>query len=232
MQTRVTDQPAFLLHRREWQNTSLILDVFTLEYGRINLIAKGARNSKTKSLFQPFSILTISWTGQQNLKLLVGIDGSQTAIKESNYLSLLYINELLNLLLPLQEPNVEIFNHYLQLLNRAELEIDESCLREFELNILQLLGYFPDIDIDADQGLPIESDSYYHFEINRGFIRCPKHDLNSIKGKVIIDWKLKCYSGDNVMRLAKSVLRSTIDFNLHGKRLKSRDVYKQIRGVK
>lgn len=229
MQTRVVDQPAFILHRRDWQNSSLILDLFTLEFGRITLLAKGARQQKSKALFQPFSILTVGWSGRQNLKTLTSIDGRNAAIDEKNYLALLYINELLNNMLPMQESNIEVFNQYLQLLNSASSILHESDLREFEIGMLRTLGYFPEINIETETSAPIQSGEYYQFHLNHGFVLCSEHDKDSLCGRWILDWIDKNYEDKNVQRLARSILRSTIDFNLSGKTLKSREVYMQIK---
>ena len=229
MQTRVTDQPGFLLHRREWQNTSLILDVFSLDYGRVSLLAKGARKGSSQALYQPFTLLTLGWSGRHELKTLTAIEGHSALVDEQNYLSLLYINELIVAFLPPQDPSVEIFNRYLELLNQAVDIIDESSLREFELGMLKTLGYFPDTAEDAQSGEPIQARQFYRFHINSGFIACEGSTRDSVSGQVVIDWNSKQYRDGGVRRLAKSVLRSTIDFNLDGKALKSRDVYQQIK---
>ncbi len=229
MQTRVTDQPGFLLHRREWQNTSLILDIFSLDYGRVSLMAKGARKGSAQALYQPFTLLTLGWTGRHELKTLTAVEGHSALVNEQNYLSLLYINELLIAFLPPQEPSLEIFNRYLELLNAAGDRVGESSLREFELEMLQTLGYFPDTSEDAQTGEPIQARRFYRFHINSGFIGCESSASDSVSGQVVIDWNSKQYRDVGVRRLAKSVLRSTIDFNLDGKALKSRDVYQQIK---
>ena len=229
MQTRVTDQPGFLLHRREWQNTSLILDVFSLDYGRVSLLAKGARKGSSQALYQPFTLLTLGWSGRHELKTLTAIEGHSALVDEQNYLSLLYINELIVAFLPPQDPSVEVFNRYLELLNQAVDIIDESSLREFELGMLKTLGYFPDTAEDAQSGEPIQARQFYRFHINSGFIACEGSTRDSVSGQVVIDWNSKQYRDAGVRRLAKSVLRSTIDFNLDGKALKSRDVYQQIK---
>ena len=65
---------------------------------------------------------------------------------------------------------------------------------------------------------------YYQFVINSGFVSCPDSARDSVSGQVVIDWIRGDYQQDSVLRLAKAVLRSTIDFNLQGKTLKSRDV--------
>ena len=97
VQIRITDQPAYLLHRRDWQNSSLILDLMTLDYGRVSLLAKGGKSSRSRGLFQPFSQLMVSWTGRQELKTLTTIDGTTLPVDERLYLPLLYVNELITI---------------------------------------------------------------------------------------------------------------------------------------
>jgi DNA repair protein RecO (recombination protein O) len=225
METRVTDQLSFLLRRRDWQNTSLMLDFFTRDYGCIRAIAKGARRNPARAPYQPFVMLSINWSGKHELKTLTAIEGQALPVGEENYLSLLYVNELIGALLPQGEPNPRVFTSYLSLLQRSVETIDEASLRRFELELMQLLGYFPDVFLDATTGEAIRDDAYYQFVFNRGFTACPDSARDSVSGQVVIDWAEGNYQLDSVLRLAKSVLRSTIDFNLHGKSLKSRDVY-------
>jgi len=225
METRVTDQISFLLRRRDWQNTSLMLDFFTRDYGCIRAIAKGARRNPATASYQPFVMLSINWSGKHELKTLTAIEGQALPVGEENYLSLLYVNELIGALLPQGEPNPRVFASYLSLLQQAVEAIDEVNLRKFELELMQLLGYFPDVSLDATTGEAVRGDTHYQFLINRGFVACPDSARDSVSGQVVIDWAEGNYQLDSVLRLAKSVLRSTIDFNLHGKTLKSRDVY-------
>jgi len=225
METRVTDQISFLLRRRDWQNTSLMLDFFTRDYGCIRAIAKGARRNAARASYQPFVMLSINWSGRHELKTLTAIEGQALPVGEENYLSLLYVNELIGALLPPGEPNPRVFASYLSLLQQSVEAIDEVNLRRFELELMQLLGYFPDVSLDATTGKAIRDDTHYQFVINRGFVACPDSARDSVSGQAVIDWAEGNYQLDSVLRLAKSVLRSTIDFNLHGKALKSRDVY-------
>ena len=225
METRVTDQISFLLRRRDWQNTSLILDFFTRDYGCIRAIAKGARRNPAKASYQPFVMSSINWSGRHELKTLTAIEGQALPVDEGNYLPLLYVNELIAALLPQGEPNPQVFNSYLSLLQRSIEVIDEASLRKFELELMQLLGYFPDVFLEATTGGVIRDNLHYQFVINRGFVACPESARDSVSGQVVIDWAEGNYQLESVLRLAKSVLRSTIDFNLHGKALKSRNVY-------
>ena len=145
-------------------------------------------------------------------------------VDEKNYLALLYVNELLTALLPQGEANPAIFASYQSLLQQSAGDIGEAGLRRFELELMQRLGYFPDLSRDAATGQEIQAETFYQFVINSGFVACDESARDSVSGQVVIDWIRGDYQQDSVLRLAKAVLRSTIDFNLHGKTLKSRDV--------
>jgi DNA repair protein RecO (recombination protein O) len=228
MEPRVTDQASFILRRRDWRNSSLILDIFTRDYGCIRVLARGARRSSSQTPYQPFVMLSINWSGRQELKTLTGIEGQVLPVAEENYLALLYVNELIGAMLPPGEANEEVFSAYLTLLQHAVVKLDESSLRRFELEMMRILGYFPDVSVDAVSGQAIDASLYYQFVINSGFVACSAGARDSVSGSVVIDWCRGDYAGESVLRLAKSVLRSTIDFNLHGKTLKSRDVFSEM----
>jgi DNA repair protein RecO (recombination protein O) len=228
METRVSDQAAFILRRREWRNSSLILDVFSRDHGCLRLLAKGARRSSTQAHYQPFVMLMLNWSGRQELKTLTGIEGQALPVAEQNYLALLYVNELVAALLPPAEANPEVFAAYLELLQHSVIKLDESRLRGFELELLQSLGYFPALGAQTVAGEPVEPERRYRFVINSGFVACADDVDDSVSGRVLLDWCRGDYRQDSVLRLAKAVLRSTIDFNLHGKKLKSRDVHAQM----
>jgi len=67
---RVSLQSAFILHGRDFQNTSRLLDIFTHDYGRITVVAKGARSprSKLQGILEPFTPLIISWSGLEKVR--------------------------------------------------------------------------------------------------------------------------------------------------------------------
>jgi DNA repair protein RecO (recombination protein O) len=229
MQTRVTDQPAYILHRRDWQNSSLILDLFTLDYGCISVLVRGGKQSKSVALYQPFIHLLISWSGRGELKTLVSTDGTPAAVEEKQYLPLLYVNELLKVFLPQQDANPDIFALYRELLSNLDSQFGEVQLREFERALMNMLGYLPDTSLNAESGESITGNEYYQFIASSGFVPCSEKDQNAIVGQTIIAWNQQQYENRQVLHLAKTIMRCIIDYNLHGKRLKSRDIYHQIK---
>ena len=95
---------------------------------------------------------------------------------------------------------------------------------------MRQLGYLPDTGIEANSGKIIVKDQFYQFIATSGFVACSEGDKNAIKGELIIAWNHGQYQSKRVLQLAKKVMRCIIDFNLHGKKLKSRDIYLQIKG--
>ncbi len=228
MQTRVTDQRGYILRRREWRDTSLILDVLTREHGCVSLLAKGARRATRRARYEPFVELCLSWSGRAELKTLTGIEGETLAVDAANFLPLLYVNELIAAFLPRHEANDAIFDAYGELLARARVPIGARELRSFELALMRLLGYFPDISRDAESGARIDPATSYRYELGAGFVACEPTARDAVAGQTVLDWLDERYEEAPVRRLARAVLRATIDCNLHGKTLKSREVYAQI----
>ncbi len=225
MPIRIDDLAAVILRRREWRNTSLILDVFTRDQGCLGLVARGARKSRARADYEPFLLLSLGYSGDGDLKTLTTIEGRPLGVAAGNFPLLLYVNELILNLLPRQEPAPEIFDAYLVLLEQAREPLDEAALRDFEVLLMRELGYLPDLTIDADSGMPIVAGHNYRYELDKGFVTAAAGEADSVAGELLLAWQQRDYRDDRVRRLARSIMRATIDFNLHGKTLKSRDVY-------
>jgi DNA repair protein RecO (recombination protein O) len=67
------DEPAFVLHTYPYRETSLIVEAFTSAYGRVAMVARGAKRprSEVRGLLQAFQPLALSWAGAGELKTLV-----------------------------------------------------------------------------------------------------------------------------------------------------------------
>ena len=173
-------------------------------------------------------IYRFAGAGRQELKTLTGIEGTPSEIDESLYMPLLYINELIKEFLPAFEASPEIFTLYNELLSEINVSNYEILLRQFERSVMQVLGYLPDTFVDADLGKPVYAELYYLFKASRGFISCESETSNAIEGRLINLWNAGDYRQSTVRHLAKTIMRCIIDFNLQGKRLKSRDIYLQL----
>ena len=177
--TKVDLTPAFLIHRRAFKDSSLLLDFFTLEHGRIRLVGRGLRNSKTQ--IQVFQHLKISYRGKGELKSLSHWEADDTPrqLKGESLILGMYVNELISRLLHEQDPYFELFDIYKNFIeNLATIDSASShwLLRLFEHNLLQELGYGIDFSYDIS-GDEIQLDASYEYQHQGGFAR-------SLTGKI------------------------------------------------
>lgn len=178
MRSKVDLQPAYVLHTQPFQNTSLLVDFFCMDYGRVRAVAKGARRSgsRTRAYLQAFQPVLVSLSGKTDLKSLVGIEGSinALALRGTRLFSGLYVNELLVRLLSYQESIPDLYRSYQNTLVALSGARDlQQVLRQFELELLDALGYGVDLESDCYSGAAITAQEIYLFHPELGFERIP-----------------------------------------------------------
>src|SRR5215510_640867 len=151
---RVTLEPAYVLHSREYRDTSRILDVFSAAHGRLTLFARGARGPKSKlaSLLMPFRPLLVSWTGRGDAAQLTGCEphGETLTLPSRQVLSGFYLNELIISLTTRHDPQPQLFEDYTAALrNLAGDTAPEPVLRVFEKRLLASLGYGLEFTVES-----------------------------------------------------------------------------------
>ena len=96
---RHRDQPGYVLHSYPYQETSLIVEVFTREFGRVAMVAKGAKrpHSPLRAALMPFHALTLDWSGRADLKTLRTAEwrGAFRLLTGRALICGFYLNELL-----------------------------------------------------------------------------------------------------------------------------------------
>ena len=221
----------FLLHQRSFGETSIIADVFTQKSGKISFIAKGAKKPKSKffGYLVPFQKLKITYSGRSELKTLTSIDrdlaSNSNTFSKVSY-SLLYINELLMKLLPKDAKHEELFVLYDEFLKKIKKNNNlEISLRHFELDLLDMLGYGFDYELEIDSNEPIEAELSYVFVSERGF---RKSNSSSFKGKDILSIKKRKLE-DVPLKYLKEITTKAIGICLEGKDLTSRKIFKSIK---
>ena len=221
---------AFLLHQRPYGNTSVMAEMFTLDNGRISVIARGAKNPKSKffGVLSPFSKLRITYRGRSELKTLTNVDKEDIFSNSFSKLSytLLYINELLIKILPQGAPQKELFNLYdkflLEIKTSNEIDI---ILRRFEIDLLEMLGYGINFINEVDSGHSIDADKLYDFVPELGFKESPNGIFN---GKEIISISKLDFENINKKKI-KSLTTMAIGYSLDGGDLKSRQIFKTLK---
>jgi len=164
--------PAYVLHQYAYRDTSRIVEVFTGEYGRLTLFARGANSAKSsvKGVLRPFQRLLVSWSGNSEACRLVGaeIDGGVTNLGAARLMSGFYLNELLLKLTERRDPHPDIFSSYAACVEAlCGGDIVEPALRRFEKQLLDALGYGLELT-QTVEGLPVQPDLYYRFAVESG----------------------------------------------------------------
>lgn len=166
---------AYILNRRPFRDSSLLLDIFSEDYGRICCVARPAkkRGKVVKGHTEPFRYLHIQWIGKGDVQTLTEADErGRHSIPPSELLLGLYINELIMLFTQQHEPYADLFNAYKYTLHKVgDAQINRHILMRFEMYLLQSLGYSLTTDnTNEELRTLINSDSYFFFTKNNGLV--------------------------------------------------------------
>ncbi|GAL13113.1 DNA recombination and repair protein RecO [Vibrio astriarenae] len=184
-------QRCFVLHRRPYSESSLILDVFSEEHGRITLMSKGARSKRSnlKGALQPFTPLLLKWSGKGSMKTLRQAEPISLGLPLTgiNLYSAMYVNELVGRVLAPEVAVPALFHDYLHALTElAQADNPEPALRRFELALLSAMGYGVDFMHCAGTGEPVDPDMTYRYREEKGFIASVRRDNLTFLGNELI----------------------------------------------
>lgn len=234
---RIDAQPAYVLHTRPYRETSLLVEAFSRDFGRIALLARGARrpHSTLRGLIMAFQPLELSWSGKGEVLTLMKAEwqGGQPLLAGLPLFCGYYINELLMRLLPREDAHPRLFEHYAQMLLRlgysAKEQVAEAELRSFECALLAELGYGLTLDRDC-QGQPVIVDACYRYEIERGPVLLTGDvDANAgpfaLAGQSLLDMAHDDYSHPLTRSEAKQLIRRLLAHYLEGVELNSRMLF-------
>jgi len=221
---------AYVLHTRNYRETSLIVDFLVPDVGRVSAVVRGARRPKSpqRSLLQPFGRLLISWFGKGELKTLKVLesDNQLSQLKGKALFSGLYLNELLVRLLKAEEPCETLFENYQQaLLNLTQTQSVEPVLRRFEKHLLHTLGYwlsFPEKSADPIRCFYLDIDcQWLPMTTLPTQAQQPRCFLTADLAAIVQD----DYSADETLRAAKRLMRLALAPLLGDKPLRSKDLF-------
>jgi len=227
---RIAMHPAFILHTRPYRETSILLDVFAEEYGRISLIARGVRKEKSRlrGLLQPFVPLLISWQGKTELMTLAAAETNGVPIRLTGecLLSGLYLNELLMKLLHKHDPCPQLYTIYYQTLLKLQAQkLQQKTLRLFEKNLLEELGYGLQFKHD-NRGDMFNPEAFYHFNTELGFTQCESSESAAIfSGRNVLAFANEELECEEVLRDAKRLMRIALAALLGKYELQSRKLF-------
>ena len=224
-------EDCFLLHQRSYGETSIIAEVFTRNLGKMSIIARGAKKPKSKffGYLVPFSRLKITFSGRSELKTLTNIDRdlslTNTYLSRKSY-SLLYINELMIKLLPKDAEHKPLFDLYSKFIqDSVNEEKMDYLLRNFELDLLEMLGYGINFHADINNEEEIKLNKNYIFVAESGFMA--SDNAKDFSGEDIIKIRERNFADISTKKL-KQLTQATIMFCLEGKDLNSRQIFRRL----
>jgi DNA repair protein RecO (recombination protein O) len=229
---RIDGQAAFVLHTHPFRETSLIVEAFSREHGRVALVARGARRprSAVRGLLMAFQPLELGWFGQGEMHTLAGVEwsGGQPLLQAQALLLGYYMNELLLKLLPREDSHPALFNAYSTAVRALAFgEPSEASLRRFEKILLKELGYGLTLDREADTGDPVAPEKNYNWVIERGPIEAITADTDKpiFSGRALHAIALDNFGDADTLAQCKQLMRMLIHHYLGGQPLSSRRVF-------
>ena len=233
---RQDTQPAFVLHHYPFSETSLVIETFTRDFGRVALMARGARRPKSalRGVLLAFQPLLIGWAGKGELRTLHKAEwqGGYAPLKGLSLICGFYLNELLLKLLLRDDPHDRLFAMYQQTLDALAADGDHAAiLRRFEKNLLRELGYALTLDVDAGSGQPIAAQRRYAYIIERGPVALdgvPRQNEVELSGQTLIDMQSDNYSSTITQQQSKALMRMLINHYLGNQELYTRSLLRDL----
>ena len=232
---RIENQLAFVLHSYPFRETSLVLEVFSRQHGRVPLVARGARRPRSalRGLLMAFQPLSLSWFGKHELRTLHAAEwqGGQPQLQGTALMCGFYLNELLLNLTARDDPHEDLFDYYRQPLLRLVQEHDHAAiLRCFEKHLLQELGYALELETEAGSGRQVQSDICYRYAVERGAVPDDGDARNGLPvlGKTLLAMAADDYSDPVAAQQSKQMMRMLLNHHLGGKVLHTRELIKDL----
>ena len=229
---RQEDQPGYVLHLYPYSETSLIVESFTREHGRVPLLAKGAKRPRSalRGVLMQFQRVGLSWSGKGDLRTLTRGEwlGGIPALGQSALFCGFYLNELLLKLLARDDPHERLFDCY----ERALIELAHGAkgaqvLRVFEKELLREIGYAVNLQVDAVSGEAVDPQARYAYMPDTGLRRLHAGESaeRELSGAVALAIERNDYSESHTAQHAKQLMRSLIELQLNGRKIATRQIF-------
>ena len=223
--SRIQLEPAYVLHSRPFRETSLIVEAFSRGHGRVAVVARGAKSSRSRwrNVLQPFRPLLLGWTQKSDLGTLTAADqvASPPALQGQALYCGLYLNELLMRLLLRGDPHAEVFERYRHALSELASESPpQPLLRLFEKHLLEAIGYAMLLDREADSGVDILPHGWYDYHPQRGAVAVPGPGKGRISGAALLALHGESLPAEHLPEL-RVLMRKVISYHLGDKPLAS-----------
>ncbi len=233
---RVVDEPAFVFHSTAYKDTSFILVVFTRQYGRMALIAKGAKrpHSTLRPVLQRFQPLLVSWSGKSELRTLTKSEwvGGMPSLVGDALLCGFYLNELLVKFLAREDDYEKLYDRYAETINAlSNLEYEskglEEILRPFELSLLQETGYAAALNRCVETNEAPLAQEQYVYQPERGVRPIQADDPGHwpvLTGKSLLAIAMGDFSDPETLSESKQLMRFLLGLHLQDQVLTTRQI--------
>lgn len=189
---RISNEPAYVLHRHDWSESSLIIETFTRAHGRVALVAKGAKrpSSGLRPILLPMQPLHVAFGGDAEIRTLRSAEwqGGHVMPSGDALLSGYYINELVLALLARDDPHPRLFDVYcgaVSVICSGHGDALQAALRAFELLLLREIGLLPTLDIQTMTLAPLQTGMRYTLVAEGGLRQSVEGDRSGLSGQ---DW--------------------------------------------
>jgi DNA repair protein RecO (recombination protein O) len=237
---RRDDEPGFVLHTYAYRETSLIVEAFTQRFGRVAMVARGAKRARSeqRGVLEAFQPLTLAWAGSGELKTLVKAEwqGGLALLTGSALMCGFYLNELLLKLLPREDAHAELYREYACALHDLAAPREQArVLRRFEVRLLAELGYALPLVREAGTGRPVDPGARYHYAFDRG----PRlaSDLAAavpgpvVRGRTLLALADHEYPDAETAAEAKRLMREVLDHYLEQRGIESRRMVRDLQAL-
>jgi DNA repair protein RecO (recombination protein O) len=236
---RQDNQAVYVLHTYPFKETSLVVELFARDFGRVATTAKGARRPRSamRGMLQAFQPMLATWSGKLELKTLHSLEwnGVLLLLQGEALMCGFYLNELLLRLLPREDPHEALFEYYADTLKTlATSQNLATTLRRFELKFLQELGYAIPLHIDANS-MPVLAQQHYRYEAEhgayplRGALGRYENGVQ-LSGKTLIDMSNDDYRDEQTQQQSKQLMRYLLAHYLGDKPLHTRQLLIDLQG--
>ncbi len=233
---RIDSQPAFVLHSYPYLETSLVVETYTRDHGRVAVVARGARRPKSalRGVLLAFQPLLISWTGKSDLHTLISAEwhGTYAPLRGESLMCGFYLNELVLRLLPRDDPHEGLYGAYRDALAALAAGAGRAAvLRRFELSLLSELGYAVVLDRDADSGAPIAAEESYVYVIERGPVPAAAGAAGigvELAGRTLLDMRCGNFASSETQQQSKALMRTLINHYLGSQVLHTRQLLRDL----
>ena len=228
--TEGTLETCYVLHRRAYRETSVLVEAFSRMHGRVGLVGRGVRQKRSRwaGMLEPFQPLWLSWRGRGELGTLTAVE-AQTRVeilRARRIYAAFYINELMLRLLARNDPHPTLFDGYdLSIRGLASQGSEDATLRVFEKRLLASIGYGVITDFDVESGEAIRADKEYAYIPELGPSAISGEGCCRISGKALLALAEENFDDETALRESKQLMRILLAQHLGTRPLETRVLY-------